>query len=113
MVQDRSSKPTSSSVNPGTMASSQGSTSTKLPSLQARPSISSSQSSNWTGAGTKRERSSPEASSSRHFYDRRSSIAAEDNDELEEGLESKKPVKRMSTGSAAGLTSESDLIALW
>jgi len=87
----------------GTMVSSHGSTSaTQLPSLSG-PSTSSDQSS-WLSGMEKRRRSSPEASSSRNPFvrDRRSS-AVDEHDELEE---EKKPTKRMSTGSANGLTSQ-------
>lgn len=85
------------------MASSRGSTSaTQLPSLSG-PSTSSDQSS-WLSGMDKRRRSSPEASNSRNPFvrDRRSS-AVDEHDELEE---EKKPTKRMSTGSATGLTSK-------
>jgi len=86
------------------MVSSHASTSaTHLPSLSG-PSTSSEQSS-WLSGMEKRRRLSPEASSSRNQFvrDRRSS-AVDEHDELEE---EKKPTKRMSTGSANGLTSTS------
>jgi hypothetical protein len=86
------------------MSSSRGSTSAaRLPTVSG-PSTSSDQSS-WLNGIDKRRRASPEASSSRNPFvrDRRSS-AVEEHDELEE---EKKPTKRMSTGSATGLTSKS------
>lgn len=102
--------PASSNLEPGTMASSQGSTSATPYLSHSGPSTSSDHTS-WLNSGEKRRRSSPEASTSRNPFvrDRRSSMANEDHDELEE---EKKPVKRMSVGSAAGLTSMSTRFGL-